>query len=416
MFLILFQISETKKMLLLMIFVWAVKLSGSAHCPKIPPCECRLLGFTEVKGLDIDCRRRNLTSIPDLFMLEGEPIYQIDLSENNLKILPNLSFADLYFMKLSSYPYPRIDLSYNPIRTIQAAAFAAIIAPELSLIFINSSMTEFPDVALSYVKNLTFLHLMDNSITEIPHGAFTSFTKLQAINLSGNKINNLNESTFQGLEGVLEVLYMNSMELGYFPSGSLKRLKHLRRLELDGNNIGDLPSEIFHGFHTRHPTFTLSLQFNDISYIPQNAFQKSNFSLKDLNLSSNNLSSIDFLDSPCGLAFRSDAHLDVIHNPIHCDCDTLATLHRVRYTVHGRCFSPWNYADLPFDTTNGVIPHRYGTLAAYDCEHLYVNHTLYVPMIHCGEATYFVASSASRKYISFTFFALDITLMFTISS
>ena len=387
---------------LLVLLCWmATEAGGAGRCPAVSPCHCTSLGFTNEQALDIDCRQRDLTEVPNFISLLGYQLYQIDLSENSITWLHNHSFVDLEFVQIPSYNTPRIDLSYNILRRIDSAAFAGIMAVDLTLVFINSSLQELPVDALAHVENVTFLHLMDNEIGALPDAAFAGLSKLQAINLSGNKVVNMSKAAFHGLENTLEVLNLNDMDLGYFPGPVLRPLRKLRRLELDGNNMIELQPRMFQGFHTHYQAFSLSLQYNELTNIPTNAFLRYNFTLRDLDLSNNNLTSIDFLARPCGSALVPSSHLDVVYNPIHCDCGTLTTLHRLPYTIHGRCVSPWNYADLPFGTDNGELPYRYRTLAAYECSHMYVNGSLYIPPRPCAETTYHVLATRDLAHTSF---------------
>ncbi len=336
-------------------------------CPIGLPCECRVLGVTMVKAIELDCRKKNLTHVPDLRPLEGRPIYQIDLSENLIRILPDEAFYGLEFVKLSMYPYPRIDISYNPIAVISKYAFRGIRANEISLVMINSSLKIFPEAALQGLNNLTFLHLMDNELVDVPEFSFHILSKLGAINLSGNKISHLKKNVFLGLDNALEVVYMNDLKLKDFPGNALRRLKKLRRLELDNNQITELHSQLFHGFKTLSSSFSLSLQNNLISTIAMDAFYKARFSLYDLNLNTNNISDVSFMSEPCKLAFRADGHIDVQENPIICDCDAYSVIRTGYYNIHGKCAYPERYSGISIDTSNGQVSKTYQSQASEEC-------------------------------------------------
>lgn len=343
---------------------------ASLTCPvdMTAPCDCRVLGITAVKAVELDCRRRNLTRVPDFSALRGRPVYQVDLSENHITSLQDGAFAPMEFVKLPMYPYPRIDVSYNPVRSIARGAFRHIVAEEISLVMINSTLRAFPDLSRGGLLNLTFLHFMDNHLSALPEFYFRTFPKLSAINLSGNKIEYFSRTAFMGLEDTLEVLYLNDMSLEEFPNEALQLLRRLRRVELDNNLITTLPHRLFRGFQTTTSSFSLSIQNNLINNIAEDTFHKAYFSLYDLNLNTNNIRDLNFLSDPCSLAFRGDGHIDVQGNPIHCDCDVYGVIRTGYYNVHGKCMSPLKYYGISFDTSNGYVPKAYQAIANDECD------------------------------------------------
>ena len=317
----------------------------------------------------MDCRKRNLTQVPDFSELAGKPVYyQVDLSENFIAYLQDEAFTPLEFVKLPMYPLPRIDISYNPVRSIASGAFRRVVAEEISLVMMNSTLRAFPDLSKGGLVNLTFLHFMDNHLSALPEFYFKPFPKLSAINLSGNKIDYLSKTAFLGLEQTLEILYLNDMNLSEFPSEALRSMRKLRRLELDNNVITSLRPRIFSGFRTTTSSFSLSIQNNLIDFIAEDAFRKAYFSLYDLNLNTNKLTDLTFLSDPCSLAFRGDGHIDVQGNPINCTCDVYNVIRTGYYNVHGKCRTPNTYRGISFDTSNGYIPKAYQTIASKDCD------------------------------------------------
>ena len=355
---------------LVLLLVTMFPLATPLTCPPAwdSPCDCRVLGITAVKAVELDCRRRNLTQVPDFSELKGKPVYQVDLSENYITYLQDESFTALEFVKLPMYPYPRIDISYNPVKSIASGAFRHIRAEEISLVMMNSTLRAFPDLSKGGLLNLTFLHFMDNHLSALPEFYFKPFPKLSAINLSGNKIQYFSRTAFMGLEHTLEVLYLNDMNLSDFPSEALQPLHRLRRLELDNNRITNLPPRLFRGFRTTTSAFSLSIQNNLINFIAENAFHKAYFSLYDLNLNTNKLTDLAFLSDPCSLAFRGDGHIDVQGNPINCTCDVYNVIRTGYYNVHGKCRHPNRYRGVSFDTSNGYIPKAYKAIAYKDCD------------------------------------------------
>ena len=258
-----------------------------------------------------------------------------------------------------------LQLSSNPIKTINGDAFKGIKAATLELDLSNCTLEVFPKEAINKLPNLMSLLLKNNRLSSIPEQAFNRLKKLETIDLSGNRRLTLDENSFSGLETTLANVSLNEIGLTEFPADALKSLNKLQQLELDGNAITTLPAEIFKGFSTRTKKFRLSIRNNRMNFINSRAFaDMGNLRLESLNLQGNRLTRLDFLIDPCSLSFTLGAFVKVRDNPINCDCDVYSAIVTEYTHVDGKCTEPRKYSQF---WLNPSIDSSFRDEAAVEC-------------------------------------------------
>ena len=269
------------------------------------------------------------------------------LSPNNISHIPDDAFFGLTFYGAN------LLLGHNPLHSISKNAFRGIIGSISRVQLASCDLTEFPGEALSKLPHLSFLWLQNNLITEIPNRAFQPFPRLFTVSLGGNAITNINrEGLFYGVEHVLENVDLSSMNISSFPSKALKNLKRVQRINLSYNNITTLPGNTFEGFQTEM-RLQILLEGNNMISISPNLFRKSPISLCRLNLTDNQLTTLDFINV-CLNVFECESTKDVpilpsilvTQNPLKCDCDTIKHLRPDHLTIVGKCDQPTMYQGL----------------------------------------------------------------------
>ena len=167
--------------------------------------------------------------MPDLSETHGLPISKILLARNQITYIPNGTFKDIRLINANSLsPVPNLDLSYNPLGHLAGSELDGLLADQLSLMLNNCSLTLWPEIPSPVAAVTAQLYLKDNMLLSIPRGYMVHFSQLKLLDTSGNKHMSLAKGSLDGIEDVLEVLYLEAMELSSMPTGVLQPLKALR--------------------------------------------------------------------------------------------------------------------------------------------------------------------------------------------
>ena len=126
----------------------------------------------------MDCSWRELDCIPHVHVRHKASLELLDLSNNNLNVLPEGAFSG--FIKLKA-----LDLSSNHISAINGDMF----------------------IGLNILQTFNISH---NSLRSIPDGAFSGLNMLQTLDMSHNLLQSLPDYVFSGLPNLLS-LYLSPM-------------------------------------------------------------------------------------------------------------------------------------------------------------------------------------------------------------
>ncbi|KAG8224139.1 hypothetical protein J437_LFUL005473, partial [Ladona fulva] len=269
----------------------------------------------------------------------GRALTQLDLSQNALSSVPSPALRSLHSLLI-------LNLNHNRISVLRTGAFMGLDTLEILTLYENkitlveqgafkgpdkklkrlnlggNDLSSVPTDALSTLDSLRKLEIQENKISEIKEGdfaglkgldslglahnrlreiparAFSELTLLNSLEMEGNHIYHIHPEAFKGLEDLgikyepflstenLQYLRLGDNKLHAIPSEALRRLHRLRTLDLRGNNITSVPEDAFNGFGD---TITfLNLQKNGIKSLPILAFENLN-SLETLSLQNNKL-------------------------------------------------------------------------------------------------------------------------------
>ncbi len=333
-------------------------------CPVSYPCSCRPIklypGRRAVLENIVDCSNRKLTDLPDLKRLSGYPLSKIVLQNNHIQHIKTGSFEGINMTNTNQLSdIPTIDLSSNPLKILQASTFRGLYAVELELRLNNCSLLDLPMLDPQTASVIVGLYLTYNDVKVIPNGIFLNYSKLMLLDLSGIWKPKIHSGCFVGLEHTLTCLYMEDMGLTQVPAAQLLRLKTLQLLFLGRNHIVQLPEYVFNGLESSLMMLTFSK--NKLHYISPEAFHRHNssnvtYSIHELYLDDNYLTSLDFLSEPCSLVLHNTSKVSVRENPIHCDCHLYNITHYKVVDILGTCYSPTDYVGQSLDWKT-YIPH-----------------------------------------------------------
>ncbi|XP_060684130.1 leucine-rich repeat-containing protein 3B-like [Hemiscyllium ocellatum] len=274
-------------------------------CPR--GCECR-------EGLKyVNCSAASLQQVPPSFPTDTE---QLDLSKNNLTILPAGVFQSLW---------------------------------RINILLIGSSRVQrIHDGAFASLENLWRLDLRRNNIRDLSEGFSIGLSFLNELILSDNYLEKLNSLMFQYLDNV-QKLYLNNNQISQLSSGAFRSMTRLRQLHLQNNRLANLSNGVFFMLQNLE---VLNLQGNLIKDVDTGVFT-SLTSLTLLNLSRNGLERIKFKTF---LGIQTwGTHILLAKNNWTCDCElqrVFGKLHNVQRLLvddydNVICLEPPALRDLP---------------------------------------------------------------------
>ncbi|KFM72911.1 Protein toll, partial [Stegodyphus mimosarum] len=311
-----------------------------------------LNGLSVLKNLTVhtdkyDEGRSTLSIGPSTFMKVRELEY-LDLSGNNIVMLPEYPFCGLINLKI-------LNLSKNSLQDVKQLGleerklFPCI--PELHMLDLSYNRLKYlTDEILSSLRRLKNLTFSDNHISQMSPYALIGLQRLQYIDLSNNKLSEFHPHFFHHSTELREILLRNNSIAG-FPSALFRSLSQLIHLDVAHNVISELHF-LLDSFKNPNRLSILKLSFNRIrriegtpfqslsslqvlylrdnivEYIAEKAFSHLS-SLKVLDLTNNKLRLIE-ADTFNGLVnlqelLLANNHMELIHS------DAFMNLTRLRY-------------------------------------------------------------------------------------
>lgn len=208
-------------MLLFLFLLWRLTtmVSAMGNCPQV--CVCKWKGGKETA----ECIDRKLITIPENI----DPGTQVlDMSDNNLQILPSEAFKRVELMNLQ-----KIYLRNCHLGQIDNAAFEGL-TNLVELDLSHNLLTSVPTATLTALPSLRDFTLASNPIQKIEGQAFGSVPQLVKLDLSHCDIQTVAPLAFAGLE-MLHTLKLNGNRLTELRAATIQTLNKLRNIELHDN-------------------------------------------------------------------------------------------------------------------------------------------------------------------------------------
>ena len=208
--------------ILLCLFPQSVCSESTEPC-SYPPgrIACKIWNHT-----NLDCTFRNLACIPPISPGHKTSLELLDLSNNELAVLPENVFSGLN--KLQT-----LDFSENLISTFYEFTFAGLHSLQ-TLSFYRNRIRSIPDNAFCGLDSLTNLEMTYNLVSFLGDNSFMHLSSLISLDLSSNVISFLCNDTFKGLDKLQNLdLTMNFLDnLPLSPFHDLVSLQTLQMLPL----------------------------------------------------------------------------------------------------------------------------------------------------------------------------------------
>lgn len=204
------------------VMAWETILAGIApagSCPAV--CACKWKGGKQT----VECVNRALITVPE----PVDPATQVlDLSGNNLQILPQEAFAKTGLVNLQ-----RVYLRSCNIGQIHERAFKGL-TNLVELDLSHNLLTQIPSNSFKDAPFLRDLTLAQNPILKVHSDALNNLGSIVKLDLSKCEIRDIAADAFRNLRS-LESLKLSHNKLRDLPLSSLERLEKLRAIDLSDN-------------------------------------------------------------------------------------------------------------------------------------------------------------------------------------
>ncbi|XP_072048980.1 uncharacterized protein [Amphiura filiformis] len=260
-------------------------------------------------------------------MTTPEPVYQNPCSSYNITLL-DLSSNGLTHLDWSIFPFVHV------LKTINLE---------------NNSLSNPP--SLKGFTEIKTIKLAQNNISDIQHDSFIDLPNLRSIDVSHNMISdpymnlsgtpnvNIVDLSYNGIEYCTVEFFqeLNAVEELYLSHNGMIAITNttedytfaycpqLRIVDLSFNLLVDIDYWVFQNLPNLH---TIDLSNNRITYISQNLFYQVG-SLQHLNLANNRFT--NFLKFPYLVTDNSVVDVDMLGNPLDCDCNMDHAIHSIGY-------------------------------------------------------------------------------------
>ncbi|MGR3914825.1 MAG: fibronectin type III domain-containing protein [Gammaproteobacteria bacterium] len=222
---------------------------------------------------ELDLNRNHLSRLPANVFNNTPNLVKLNLNDNQLSALPGNVFAPLFTRVSLAMPHSskleELYLSGNGLTALPFGLFAngtvrqlrALKALDLS----HNNLTILPNEVFASLGKLLTLNLHNNALAGLHEDTFLTLDALTELDLSRNHLTAVPRSVFAKLglqtgESALRKLFLADNFLSTLPRGVFSGLPHLMELRLGGNVFNDghfgpvggpLPPDVFKGVNDR---------------------------------------------------------------------------------------------------------------------------------------------------------------------
>ncbi|CAL2032446.1 unnamed protein product [Caenorhabditis brenneri] len=275
-----------------------------SHCQCISVPSVTAPGiFNHESPIHIMCHHTSSATVPQLPNAEstkGPPPHVVALS------MTDGSMAFVQQDAFKHHDMQTLDFSNNQIQTVNVNAFRGLEMKLTQLDLSHNNLSVIPTWALTYLHNLQILHLENNRIdvlrtntfdetqlnnlqflyldnNQIPYVALNDLKMLQSIDLEGNNITHLMDTNEVTFESEMKVILRNN-KIRRLDKNSFRSFRKIRELDISYNQIQTVEDS---SFETVGHMQSLDLSFNKIAYLPRGMLKNFAKTLKTLKLAEN---------------------------------------------------------------------------------------------------------------------------------
>ncbi|KAJ8002747.1 hypothetical protein DPEC_G00162160 [Dallia pectoralis] len=240
-----------------------------ADCPSV--CTCA----DDSMLLRVDCVELGLLQLPSNLSLFT---YYLDLSMNNITLLPRGALSNMPFLQ-------ELRLAGNRLTDIPGGAFVGLFNLKV-LMLQNNHLRRVPSEAIENLRNLRSLRLDANRITSVSAGSFKGLASLRHLWLDDNALSEVPVRALASLP-TLQALTLAMNRITHVQDLAFANLSNLMVLHLHNNQIQSLGERCFDGLLNLE---SLDLNYSNLTKFPKAVGALPN--LKELSFHSNYIRSI----------------------------------------------------------------------------------------------------------------------------
>lgn len=295
-----------------------------------------------------------------------ENLFLIQLANLSVRRVANLQEVEITGIK--SFPanlFRQLDnlesLQFKDIETFPKETFLSNLVNLKTLIISGGNITMIPSSWFKNLNSLKTLKIANAQLEKLEDDAFQGLLNLNYLDLSFNILKHVSHKNLKPLNRTLETLVLAGNRLSEFSKKNTESITLLRYLDLSENRLTTIYPDAFQGMRQLS---VLYLSYNQISSLPINLFTDQ-FQLESLSLTNNYLSEfpvalLTLKNSLINLdlsfnqirqipaaqlcQFVNLEKINVIENPLHCDCDIMGFQKCPTILPEGICQTPKEFA------------------------------------------------------------------------
>uniref|UniRef100_A0AC35U7D6 LRRCT domain-containing protein n=1 Tax=Rhabditophanes sp. KR3021 TaxID=114890 RepID=A0AC35U7D6_9BILA len=227
-------------------------------------------------------------------------LHQLDLSNNNLKIIPYWTLIYLHklqYLHLRNNQISKLDplafektelrnLHYLHLDDNQMTNIPSNLFTKLSLNVLTLSNNRLIQIEPNSIPStISYLSLKKNLLQSFPYDACSDFEQLEILDMDNNNVERIEMNNKVKIHNPFSLILSNNRltKLGDYAFGSFQKFN---RLDLSYNQISEVHKDVFAGVNVmKH----LDLSYNNIISLPPTLFMNLEKSVKWLSLDYNNL-------------------------------------------------------------------------------------------------------------------------------
>lgn len=277
--------------------------------------------------------RCGMTEIPDNLFANSSKIIRMSLAKNEFVTLPENLLA-------KQYDLDTLDLSHNKLQSLPDKLFRHTRnLIELKLSF--NQLTKITRKTFTYLANLKTLYLDNNYLMTIENYAFTRNLNLLYIYMQNNRINlgNIMDYDYKYDYITNDIFYYDDDK----PISPFENLFKLKILNLQNNSV----QYIYRDWKNKMPNLKeLDLSCNNITSLDYSDLEKRSQNAIFINLTHNQIRLINFTDMGLLGKNLTRTYYDTIslnNNPLVCDCKLLSFVQYLNGEFRQIPHIKWNF-------------------------------------------------------------------------
>lgn len=228
----------------------------------------------EMKLTQLDLSQNNLSVIPTWALTYLHSLQSLHLENNRIEVVRSNTFDETQLTNLHF-----LYLDNNQLQVIPNLAFYRL--PLVVLMMANNRIVEIQKMSLP--SSLTFLVLRNNLLTQVPYLALNNLNSLQNLDLEGNNITTMTSNPEVVFDHEMKLMLRHN-QIRQLDRQSFISFRKILDLDVSYNQISRLDDSCF---QTVGHMVKLDMSYNRIAHLPRGMLKNFAKTLNHLNLEEN---------------------------------------------------------------------------------------------------------------------------------